>query len=89
MATQVLDDIWTGSPTTSAPTTLDGEVEMPELYEVIAKVGPVTSYGLAKEALVPRYMASGWVMRQAAAGYLHLNEATGRYATWCPWPRAA
>jgi hypothetical protein len=56
------------------------------LIELIAKLGPVNACRLAKEAFLPRFLATGWLMRLAAAGYLHRDASTGNYATSCPLP---
>jgi hypothetical protein len=53
------------------------------LYEALARVGPATFYGLAREALVPRAYAYWWLETQARAGYVHRDTESGRYGVWC------
>jgi hypothetical protein len=80
LAVQVLTNARPGAPRT------DGE-SGEGLFEIIARLGPVTGFELAREALVPRFFVQVWLAGQEEAGYLHRDPVTGRYAPWCPWPR--
>jgi Sugar-specific transcriptional regulator TrmB len=53
------------------------------LYEALARIGPATVYGLAREALVPRTYVYRWLETQAQAGYVHRDTHSGRYSLWC------
>jgi len=79
-AVQVLKDAMPGRP---AANQQDGA----RLMELIAELGPVTSFELARRALLPRFEVHAWLACEANAGRLHRDPATGRYAPWCelPW----
>ena len=87
LAIQVLESAYAGKP--AARSIAAVALDRPHLFALIAAIGPVTSQALARAAEMSRFEAAGWLEKQAAAGHLHRDPATGRYATWCPVRGAA
>ena len=56
------------------------------LYDVMAQ-GPVTVFGLAREARLPVTFIYRWLATQAEEGYVQHNALDGRYSLSCEWPR--
>jgi DNA-binding IclR family transcriptional regulator len=57
------------------------------LYEAISE-DAVTATELARRTGAPTRFISDWLTAQAREGYLTHDAASGRYATWCSWPRS-
>jgi hypothetical protein len=59
------------------------------LIRYIADTGSVDGVSLSKVAQMSQAEVTAWLAKHAAAGYLHRDEVSGRYATSCPLPRTA
>jgi hypothetical protein len=57
------------------------------LYEAISE-DAVTATELARRTGAPTRFIRDWLADQAGECYLTHDAATGRYATWCSWPRS-
>jgi 2-polyprenyl-3-methyl-5-hydroxy-6-metoxy-1,4-benzoquinol methylase len=50
------------------------------LYRALAEIGPATAEELARVCGLPEPIVHQWLANQAAAGYVHLDPATDRFA---------
>jgi hypothetical protein len=58
------------------------------LYELMARTGAVTVYGLARQALLPLPLACRWLEILLEAGCLHFDPFSACYRVWCEWPES-
>jgi hypothetical protein len=59
------------------------------LFRYIADTESVDGVSLSEVTQMSHAEVMAWLAKHAAAGYLHRDEVTGRYATSCPLPRIA
>jgi len=56
------------------------------LYTIIEESGPVSIFGLARDAGIPMSLALRWLASQTQSGHVVRDVVTGRYRTWCILP---